>query len=84
MTKQERFDAMLADLNSTTNDIAEDYAKLLAEAQAGTVSEESISKGEANVAALKLLASQVPNEPPVVPGEGDGGTGEPGDGGQEP
>lgn len=63
MTKQERFDAILDGLNTVTNEIASDYEALLAEIKNGTVSDESLAKGEANVARLKLTAAS--NDAPV-------------------
>lgn len=64
-TRQEEFDQMVADLNTVTNDIALDYAKLLEEAANNSVSAESIAAGKAHVETLKALGASVDN--PVPP-----------------
>lgn len=66
-TRQEEFDAIMGRLNTVTNDVAADYAKLLAEIANGNVTPESIAAGEANVAILEALGASVEN--PVPPGE---------------
>lgn len=65
-TKQERFDALLEKLNVTTNNIAEDYQKLLDEVRNGTVSDESLTRAEENIAKLEGIAASVENP---LPGE---------------
>ena len=65
-TKQERFDAILTALNETTNEIAEDYQKLLEEVRNGSVSDDSLAAAETNIARLKEIAAS--NDQPV-PGE---------------
>lgn len=67
--RQDQFDAMIARLNTVTNDIAADYAQLLAEIANNTVSAESIAQGNANVATLEALGASVSNPvpPPVEP-----------------
>lgn len=70
---QERFDALMGRLDTVTTDIAADYKKLLDEIQAGTISEESFAKHEANIAKLEELGASVENpvpEPPATPDEG--------------
>jgi len=64
---QERFDQLMARLDTATNDIAADYAKLLAEVQAGTVSEASFAAHEANIAKLEALGASVDNPVPIEP-----------------
>src|SRR3954471_10589743 len=64
---QERFDALLARLNAATNDIAADYKKLLDEVRAGSVSDESLTAAEANIAKLEALGASVENPVPEVP-----------------
>jgi hypothetical protein len=68
-TRQEDFDALMARLNTITNDIAADYAQLLDEIKNNTVSAESIANGNANVATLEALGASVANPvpPPVEP-----------------
>ena len=63
-TRQEEFDALMARLNTVTNDIAADYAKLLAEIANNSVSAESIAAGNANVAILEALGASVENPVP--------------------
>lgn len=62
-TKQERFNAILAELNTTTNEIAADYQTLLDEVRNGTVSDESLTAAEENIARLKQIAAS--NDQPV-------------------
>jgi hypothetical protein len=68
---QERFDQLMNRLDTVTTDIATDYKTLLEAVQAGTVSEESLAKHEANIAKLEELGKSVdnpvPTEPPVEP-----------------
>lgn len=68
---QERFDAIIARLDTITTDIAADYQKLLDEVRAGGVSDESFARAEANIATLEALGASVdnpvPEEPPVDP-----------------
>lgn len=66
-TRQEEFDALMGRLNTVTNDIAADYAKLLQEIADNSVSAESIAAGNANVATLEALGASVSN--PVPPTE---------------
>ena len=69
-TRQEEFDALMARLNTITNDIAADYALLLEQIANNSVSAESIAAGNANVAILEALGASVENpvpEPPPVP-----------------
>lgn len=63
MRKQERFDAILAGMNDVTNQIAADYAAFVEEVRAGTVSDDSLAKAEANVATLKQIAAS--NDQPL-------------------
>ena len=80
MTKaQEQFDALMARLDTVTNDIAADYQKLLDEIQNNTVSPESIAAANANIAKLEALGASVENPVPENP---DGGTGETGETGE--
>lgn len=71
MTKQERFDAILARIDTVTTNIAEDYKTLLQEVKDGTVSDESLAKAETNITTLETLAASkenpIPNEPPIPP-----------------
>jgi len=69
-TQQERFDQMVADLNSVTNDIAADYQKLIDEAKTNQISEESFASAETNIATLKALGASVDNPVPPPPPEG--------------
>lgn len=67
---QERFDALMARLDKITTDIAGDYKTLLDEVQAGSISDESLAKAEANIATLEALGASVENpvpEPPTEP-----------------
>lgn len=66
MTKQERFDKILSDINDATNDIAADQQKLLEEIKAGSVTDESLAKAEQNVAALQAIGAQVDSSTPPV------------------
>ena len=68
-TRQEDFDALMGRLNTVTNDVAADYAQLLAEIANNSVSAESIAAGNANVAILEALGASVSNPvpPPVEP-----------------
>lgn len=70
-TQQERFDLLVARLDTISNDIAADYAQLLKAVQDGTVnkiSEESFAAHEANIAKLEALGASVENPvPPVEP-----------------
>lgn len=66
-TSQERYDAIIARLDTITNDIAADYQQLLDEARTKTVSDESLAKGEANVARLEAIGASVDN--PLPPDE---------------
>lgn len=63
-TRQEDFDALMGRLNTVTNDVAADYAKLLGEIANNTVSAESIAAGNANVAILEALGASVTNPVP--------------------
>jgi len=58
MTKQERLDQALADLNAGTNEIAADLQKLKDEIAAGNISEESLAALETNIAVLTELGTQ--------------------------
>jgi hypothetical protein len=78
MTKQERFDAILSRIDTVTTNIAQDYQILIDEVKAGTVSDESLAKAEANVAKLEELAASKENP---VPGENIPPADEPGNGG---
>lgn len=69
-TSQERFDAIIARLDTITTDIAADYKKLLDEVRAGGVSDESFAKAEANIATLEALGASVDNPVPEPPVEG--------------
>jgi len=62
---QEQFDALMARLNTVTNDIAADYQKLLDEIQNNTVSAASIAAAEANIAKLETLGASVENPVPT-------------------
>jgi hypothetical protein len=64
-TRQEEFDALMGRLNTVTNDIAADYAKLLEEIANNSVSAESIAAGNANVAILEALGASVENPVPA-------------------
>ena len=70
-TSQERFDVLMGRLDTVSNDIAADYAQLLKAIQdggAGSISEESFAKHEANIAKLETLGASVENPvPPVEP-----------------
>ena len=64
-TRQEQFDALIARLNTVTNDIAADYQKLLDEAKNNSVTAESIAAAEANIATLEALGASVDNPVPT-------------------
>lgn len=65
---QERFDLLMARLDTVTTDIAGDYKTLLEAIQADSISEESFAKHEANIAKLEELGASVDNPvPPVEP-----------------
>lgn len=66
-TRQEEFNALIGRLNTVTNDIAADYAQLLAEIANNSVSAASIAEGHANVAALEALGASVANPVPEPP-----------------
>lgn len=61
---QERFDLLMGRLDTITTNIAEDYKTLLAAVQEGTISEESFTKHEANIAKLEELGASVENPVP--------------------
>lgn len=63
-TRQEEFDAIIARLNTVTNDIAADYQKLLDEIASNTVSAESLANAATNIAALEALGASVTNPVP--------------------
>lgn len=65
-TKQERFDALLTRIDAVTTNIAEDYRTFVDEVKAGTVSDESLAKAEANITTLEQLAASKENP---IPGE---------------
>lgn len=58
MTKQEKLDQAIADLNAGTNEIAADLQKLKDELAAGNVSDESLQSLSDNIEVLKQLGSQ--------------------------
>jgi hypothetical protein len=66
MTKQERFDAILTRIDTVTTDLAGDFATFIKEVKDGTVTDESLARAEAGVAALEALAASKENP---VPGE---------------
>ena len=66
MTKQERFDAILSRIDAVTNDLAGDFAAFVEEARTGTVSDESFTKAEENIAKLEALAA---SKTQPIPGE---------------
>lgn len=69
--QQERFDQIMARLNTITSDIAADYKKLLEAIQNGdTISEESFAAAEANIAILETLGASVDNPVPEPTPEG--------------
>jgi hypothetical protein len=72
MTKQEKFDAALERLNTTTNDIAADLTLLKKQIQDGTVSDESLAKLDTNVATLEALGASTDNPVPENPAPGEG------------
>lgn len=72
MTKQEKFDAAIDRLNTTTNDIAADLKQLKEENAAGTISDESLAKLDANVATLEALGASTENPVPETPAEPQG------------
>jgi hypothetical protein len=65
-TKQERFDALLTRIDAVTTDLAGDFKTFIEEARTGTISEESFTKAEENVAKLEALAASKENP---IPGE---------------
>lgn len=67
MTKQERFDTILTNLNTVTNDLAADFALFIQEAKDGTISDESLAAAEAGVESLKALAASKENPTPTIP-----------------
>jgi hypothetical protein len=72
MTKQEKLDAALDRLNTTTNDIAADLVLLKQQIAAGTVTDESLARLDANVATLEALGASTENPvpepvPPIEP-----------------
>ena len=69
-TKQEQYDSIMNRLDAITNDIAADYKKLLDEIANGTVSQESLDRGSANVARLEEIGASVDNPVPEPPTEG--------------
>lgn len=58
MTRQEKLDQAIADLNAGTNEIAADLQKLKDELAAGTVSDESLQALTDNIAILQQLGTQ--------------------------
>lgn len=64
MTKQEKLDAALERLNTTTNDIAADLVLLKQQIAEGTVTEESLTRLDANVATLEGLGASTENPVP--------------------
>lgn len=70
MAKQEQFDAMVARLNTATNDIAADLKLLKDQIAAGTVSDESLAKLDADIVKLEALGAStdnpIPDPPPPV------------------
>lgn len=63
---QTQFNEMVARLNTLTDDIAADYAKLLAEIAAGNITDESVAAATARIAQLEALGASVENPVPVV------------------
>lgn len=68
-TRQERFDASLEKLNGITNNIAGDLRRLRDEITAGSVTDESLAKLEANVQTLEAIAAteEEPVPDPIEP-----------------
>lgn len=64
MLNQKQFDELIARLNTVTNDIAEDYKKLLAEIQAGNITDASVAEAKANIERLEALGASVSNPVP--------------------
>lgn len=58
MTRQEKLDQAIADLNAGTNEIAADLQKLKDELAAGAVSDESLQALTDNIAILQQLGTQ--------------------------
>lgn len=58
MTRQEKLDQAIADLNAGTNEIAADLQKLKDELAAGSVSDESLQALTDNIAILQQLGTQ--------------------------
>lgn len=67
MANQERFDALMARLDTVTTDIAGDYKQLLDEIAKGSISDESFTLHEANIAKLEALGASVENPIPPDP-----------------
>lgn len=67
MTKQEKFDASLERLNTTTNDIAADLKLLKDQIASDTVTEESLARLDTNVTTLEALGASTDNPVPEVP-----------------
>ena len=57
MTRQERIEAAIANLNAGTNEIAADLQKLKDEIAAGNVTEETLQLLDDNIAVLQQLGS---------------------------
>jgi hypothetical protein len=53
MTKQEKFDASIERLNTTTNDIAADLTLLKQQAAEGTISDDSLARLDTHIATLE-------------------------------
>lgn len=58
MEAQNRIDAALVRLDAATNEIASDLKKLRDQIVAGTVTQESLAKLEANIAKLESLGAE--------------------------
>lgn len=58
MTRQEKLDQAIADLNAGTNEIAADLQKLKDEIAAGNVTDASLQTLTDNIAVLQQLGSQ--------------------------
>lgn len=69
MAKQETFDALIVRLNAATNEIAADLQKLRDEIAAGadTISDESLTNLDSNIAALEAMGADPVNPVPVDP-----------------
>lgn len=74
MNKQERFDQALARMDEATTEIANDLKNLRSEIAAGSVTDESLAKLEANIATLDELGKDPENPVPETPTpeEGEG------------